>query len=79
MMKSDFPPARVRSQFKIQEIKLFEGYENVARSSPIVFRKKYQKKKHMERATCLEIIVYFVCVFVAATIITGIIASHFKH
>lgn len=78
MMKSNLPPPRVRPQFKIQEIKLFDGYEGVARSSPVVLRRKKPPKKQVKRATIPEIVVYFGCIFVVALIITALIA-HFQH
>ena len=81
MMKSNLPPPRVRPQFKIQEIKLFDGYEGVATSSPVVLRRKKPPppKKQVKRATIPEIVVYFGCIFVVALIITAIIAAHFQH
>ena len=78
MMKSNLPPPRVRPQFKIQEIKLFDGYEGVATSSPVVLRRKKPPKKQVKRATIPEIVVYFGCISVVALIITALIA-HFQH
>lgn len=78
-MTSNLPPPRVRPQLKIQEIKLFDGYEGMATSSPIILRRKKTRKKQVKRTTCPEIIVYFGCIFVVAVIITAIIATHFQH
>lgn len=79
MRKPSLPP-RTQPGIKVQEITLFDGYENLATSSPKVLKKRASKgKKSEKRATCPEIVIYFCLIFIVAAIITGIIASHFQH
>ena len=79
MRKSSLPP-RAQPGIMVQEITLFDGYENVATSSPKTLgRRAPRGEKPTKRASCPEIVIYFVLIFIVAAIITGIIASHSQH
>ena len=76
MIKSNLPAPRVQQGVKVQEIKLFDGYENSPTSSPKVLKKRVPKgKKPEKKAVCPESVLYFFFIFVVSVIITGIIAS----
>tara|TARA_B110000858_G_C17528086_1_gene347946 strand:+ start:118 stop:390 length:273 start_codon:yes stop_codon:yes gene_type:complete len=80
MRKSSLPPS-AQPGITVQEITLFDGYENAATSSsPKVLKKRASKRKKSEkRAACPESMIYFCLIFIVAAIITGIIALHFQH
>ena len=72
------PPPRTRPpKLAIQEIKLFDGYENLSMNTPAVLSKGGLGDRPCAR--CTESMIYFFCMFVVSVIITAIIALSFHN
>lgn len=74
MEKSSLPPPRVSPRkLRIKEIKLFDGYETLrAKTLP------KEEKSDDEATGCTLCFLYFSCIFLAALVVTLILAYHFE-
>lgn len=74
MRKMNILPPRVSPQkLKIQEIKLFDGYET---SDAII--SSTREEDNVEAAFCPKFVVFFAFVFSAALVVTLILFYHFE-
>lgn len=74
MEKCRLPPPRVSPRkLRIQEIKLFDGYETL-KTKPL----PENEKSNDEATGCSLCFLYFSCIFLAALVVTLILAYHFE-